>query len=109
MCLPDYTLIVLYITTMVCHIVPPDLIILRFISGLKTIQLYCVSSEARPVATIQWYRDNIPLGSPEIASKSIVIPLQSLLNSVYTCVGKNKAGNMMHTVQKTLRIIPGDK
>ena len=67
------------------------------------ILLYCIS-EARPVATVQWYKNDIPFGYPGIATKSIVIPLQSLLNSMYTCEGKNKVGNMIRVVKEKFSI-----
>jgi len=84
------------------HTVPPYLTILPSFSGSR-ILLYCIS-EARPIATVQWYRGNTPVGYPRLVTVLITVPIELLYTSGYTCVGKNTAGNKINTVSETFRI-----
>ena len=65
--------------------------------------LYC-TAEGFPIPTIQWYKNNVPI---------LQKPPQSYLaastntpgTTVYTCEGKNNAGNMKNTANANITVI----
>ena len=64
--------------------------------------LYC-SAKGLPLPTVQWYVNGSATNQqpPEI----IIVQPISPHTTVYTCVATNNAGNMTHTVSKSITVI----
>ena len=64
--------------------------------------LHCIA-EGLPVPTIQWYKNNIPISQQ--SSELYLVSTDSPGTTVYTCVGKNNAGNMENTASANITVI----
>ena len=63
------------------------------------VSIWC-RAEGLPVPTVQWYKNNEVVNpNADMTLQVMDVPTNSLHNTVYTCVAKNSAGNMNHTVK----------
>jgi len=63
--------------------------------------LYCIA-EGNPIPKIQWYEKNVPL--PRQSSKVYLASTDIPSTTVYTCVGKNNAGNMENVARANITV-----
>ena len=56
-----------------------------------------------PLPKVQWYENNtlIDRQPPEL----ILVPTRSPHTTEYTCVASNNAGNMTHTIRRSITVI----
>ena len=64
--------------------------------------LYC-TAEGLPIPTIQWYKNNVVI--PGESSRSYLAPTYYIGSTVYTCEGKNNAGNMENIGRANITVI----
>ena len=64
--------------------------------------LYCIA-EGFPIPTIRWYEHNVLI--PRQSSPFYLVSTNVPLTTVYTCEGRNNAGNMRNIVQANITII----
>ena len=64
--------------------------------------LYC-TAEGLPIPTIQWYKNNVVI--PGQSSRSYLAPTHHVGSTVYTCEGKNNAGNMEKIGRANITVI----
>jgi len=63
------------------------------------VSIWC-RAEGLPTPTVQWYKnDEIVIPDADMTLQVMDVPTNSLHNTVYTCVAKNSAGNMNHTMK----------
>ena len=63
--------------------------------------LHCIA-KGLPLPTIQWYRNNVSI--PQQSSPFYLVSTDYPSTTVYTCEGKNKAGNMENVVKAYVTI-----
>ena len=68
----------------------------------ERVLLYCIV-EGFPIPTIQWYKNHtlIPQQSSQVYLASTDFPS----TTVYTCEGKNNAGNMQNIARASITVI----
>ena len=64
--------------------------------------LYCIA-EGFPIPTIRWYENNVLI--PRQSSPFYLVSTTVPLTTVYSCEGRNNAGNMRNIVQANITII----
>ena len=67
--------------------------------------LFCRAS-GKPTPTVQWYKNDISIN--HIASyfqQALLIPNNTKHTTVYTCIGKNYAGNKKHVGFANITVI----
>ena len=66
--------------------------------------LYC-EAYGQPVPTVQWYSNNIPaIPIAQLFQQLYSVPTDSPHTTVYTCVGRNSAGNMPRKREKSVTV-----
>ena len=66
--------------------------------------LYC-EAHGQPVSMVQWYRDKIPvIPIAKEFQQLYSVPTDSPHTTVYTCVGRNNAGNMPRKTEKSVKV-----
>ena len=73
--------------------------------GTKLV-LHCIV-EGLPIPTIQWYKNDIPI--PQESSQLYLVSTDAPSTTVYTCEGKNGAGNMENIVHANITVIVKSK
>ena len=68
----------------------------------ERLPLYCIA-EGKPIPTIQWYENNVPL--PQQSSQVYFVSTNIPSTTVYTCEGKNNAGNMENIAHASITVI----
>jgi len=67
--------------------------------------LYC-EAYGEPVPKVQWHSNNMPVIPVEqLFQQLLSVPTGSPRTTVYTCVGKNEAGNMERRTEKSVTVI----
>ena len=64
--------------------------------------LYCIA-EGFPIPTIQWYENNVLI--PRQSSPFYLVSTSAPHTKVYTCEGKNNAGNMENVVLASITVV----
>ena len=64
--------------------------------------LYCIA-KGFPIPTIQWYENNTPI--PQQSSPLYLASTDTPGITVYTCEGKNKAGNMQNIARANITVV----
>ena len=64
--------------------------------------LHCIA-EGFPIPTIRWYKDNVLI--PQQFSPFYLVSTNVPLTTVYTCEGRNNAGNMRNIARTNITII----
>ena len=68
--------------------------------GTKLV-LHCIA-EGFPVPTIQWYKNDIPI--PQESSELYLASTDVPGTTIYSCKGKNNAGNMDNTASANITV-----
>ena len=68
----------------------------------KTLFLYCIA-EGFPIPTIQWYKNHTSV--PQQLSQVYLASTDTPGTTVYTCEGKNNAGNMENKAHANITVI----
>ena len=68
----------------------------------KRLLLYCIA-EGFPIPTIRWYKNNVLI--PRQSSPFYLVSTNVPLTTVYTCEGRNNAGNMRNIARANITII----
>ena len=68
----------------------------------KRLLLYCIA-EGFPIPTIQWYEDNISI--PRQSSQVYLASTAVQGTTVYTCEGRNNAGNKERIARASIIVI----
>ena len=64
--------------------------------------LYCIA-EGFPIPTIRWYKNNVLI--PRQPSPFYLVSTNVPLTTVYTCEGRNYAGNMRNIARANITVI----
>ena len=64
--------------------------------------LYCIA-KGFPIPTIQWYKNNTSI--PQQSSPLYLASTDTPGTAIYTCEGKNNAGNMPNIARATITVI----
>ena len=64
--------------------------------------LYCIA-EGFPIPTVQWYKNHALI--PQYSSQVYLASTNTPSTTVYTCEGKNNAGNMQNTARASITVI----
>ena len=64
--------------------------------------LYCIA-EGFPIPTIQWYENNTLI--PRQSSPFHLASTNAVGTTLYTCEGKNSAGNMINIARKNIIVV----
>ena len=63
------------------------------------VSIWC-RAEGLPTPTVQWYKNGEVVNpNADMILQVMDVPTNSLHNTVYTCVARNSAGNMNHTMK----------
>jgi len=68
----------------------------------ERLPLLCIA-EGKPIPTLQWYENNVPL--PRQSSQVYLASTDIPSTTVYTCEGKNNAGNMKNIARASITVI----
>jgi len=68
------------------------------------VSIWCMA-KGLPIPTVQWYKNNEVVNpNADMTLQVMDVPTNSLHNTVYTCVAKNSAGNMNHTLKVDISV-----